>query len=119
MFVDSFQLGDEPEFDGLLELFPLAYHEPYFADFVRDDLTALFAQAGLRTIRAERAYMSKVVVLAKPEALSRSIDGPDRRPSCADVAEVATDRFRQIAGLRDPLSWRLPCAAILSQGCAA
>jgi ubiquinone/menaquinone biosynthesis C-methylase UbiE len=78
VFVDSFQLGDEPEFDGLLELFPLAYHEPYFADFVREDLTALFAQAGLRTIHAERAYMSKVVVLAKPEALSRTTwDGPE------------------------------------------
>ncbi|HSA79554.1 MAG TPA: class I SAM-dependent methyltransferase [Geminicoccaceae bacterium] len=68
VFVDSFQLGDEPAFDGLLELFPLAYHEPYFADFVRDDLSALFANAGLLTIHTERAYMSKVVVLKKPEA---------------------------------------------------
>jgi len=72
VFVDSFQLGDEPGFDGLLELFPLAYHEPYFADFVRDNLTALFAAAGLRTLHTGRAYMSKIVVLAKPEALSRS-----------------------------------------------
>ena len=72
VFVDSFQLGDEPDFDGLLELFPLAYHEPYFADFVRDDLTELFGAVGLRTIHTERAHMSKVVVLSKPEALSRS-----------------------------------------------
>ena len=71
VFVDSFQLGDEPDFDGLLELFPLAYHEPYFADFVRDELAALFAAAGLQTVRAERAYMSKIVVLSKPEDLSR------------------------------------------------
>jgi ubiquinone/menaquinone biosynthesis C-methylase UbiE len=79
VFVDAFQLGDEPEFDGLLELFPLAYHEPFFADFVRDDLTALFAQAGLRTVRAERAYMSKVMVLAKAEAaLSRNSAGTRR-----------------------------------------
>jgi ubiquinone/menaquinone biosynthesis C-methylase UbiE len=74
VFVDSFQIGDEPEFDGLLELFPLAYHEPYFAGFVREDLRALFAQAGLRTLGAERAYMSKVVVLAKPAFLSRMTD---------------------------------------------
>jgi ubiquinone/menaquinone biosynthesis C-methylase UbiE len=71
VFVDSFQLGDEPGFDGLLELFPLAYHEPYFADFVRDDLAALFAEAGLQPLRSERAYMSKIVVLTKPEVLSR------------------------------------------------
>jgi ubiquinone/menaquinone biosynthesis C-methylase UbiE len=72
VFVDSFQRGDEPAFDGLLELFPLAYHEPYFADFVRDDLSRLFADAGLATVGAERAYMSKVLTLAKPEILSRS-----------------------------------------------
>jgi ubiquinone/menaquinone biosynthesis C-methylase UbiE len=72
VLVDSFQVGDEPEFDGLLELFPLAYHEPYFADFVRDDLPALFAEAGLATVRTERAYMSKIVTLAKPEGQSRT-----------------------------------------------
>ena len=72
VLVDSFQLGDEPEFDGLLELFPLAYHEPYFADFVRDDLPALFAEAGLATVRTERAYMSKIVTLARREGLSRT-----------------------------------------------
>jgi ubiquinone/menaquinone biosynthesis C-methylase UbiE len=66
VFVDSFQLGDEPKFDGLLELFPLAYHEPYYADFVRHDLTALFAEAGLPTVHVERAHMSKILVLAKP-----------------------------------------------------
>ena len=78
VFVDSFQLGDEPDFDGLLELFPLAYHEPYFADFIREDLTALFAEAGLRTIGAERAYMSKVVVLDKPGGRSGTThDGPE------------------------------------------
>ena len=72
VFVDSFQRGDEPKYDGLLELFPLAYHEPYFADFVRDDLVRLFAEAGLETLGAERSYMSKVLTLAKPDGLSRS-----------------------------------------------
>jgi ubiquinone/menaquinone biosynthesis C-methylase UbiE len=85
VFVDSFQIGDEPEFDGLLELFPLAYHEPYFAGFVREDLRALFAQARLRTLRAERAYMSKVVVLAKPASLSRMPEegAEPHLPTCA------------------------------------
>lgn len=72
IFVDSFQRGDEPRFDGLLELFPLAYHEPYYADFVRHDLRALFAEVGLETIRSKRAYMSKIMVLARTGQLSRS-----------------------------------------------
>jgi ubiquinone/menaquinone biosynthesis C-methylase UbiE len=63
VFVDSFQHGDEPAFDGLLELFPLAYHEPYFADFVHDDLAGLFAGAGLQVAGAQRVYMSKVMTL--------------------------------------------------------
>jgi ubiquinone/menaquinone biosynthesis C-methylase UbiE len=71
VFVDSFQRGDEPAFDGLLELFPLAYHEPYFADYVGDDLVRLFAAAGLETVGSERAYMSKVLTLRKPGILSR------------------------------------------------
>jgi ubiquinone/menaquinone biosynthesis C-methylase UbiE len=73
VFVDSFQRGDEPAFDGLLELFPLAYHEPYFADFVRDDLVGLFADAGLAAVGSERAYMSKVLTLAKARSLSRRV----------------------------------------------
>jgi ubiquinone/menaquinone biosynthesis C-methylase UbiE len=66
VLVDSFQWGDEPAFDGLLELFPLAYHEPYFADYVRHDLGALFAELGLRPTDAERAHMSKVMTFDKP-----------------------------------------------------
>lgn len=66
VLVDSFQRGDEPGFDGLLELFPLAYHEPYFADYVRHDLGALFKNVGLQPVGAERAHMSKVMTFAKP-----------------------------------------------------
>jgi ubiquinone/menaquinone biosynthesis C-methylase UbiE len=66
VLVDSFQRGDEPAFDGLLELFPLAYHEPYFADYVRCDLRALFAQVGLRPKSAARAHMSKVMTFDQP-----------------------------------------------------
>jgi ubiquinone/menaquinone biosynthesis C-methylase UbiE len=66
VFVDSFQPGDRPGFEGLLELFPRAYHEPYFADYVRQDLAALFAEVGLVPVGTERAYMSKVMVLDKP-----------------------------------------------------
>ena len=66
VLVNSFQRGDEPGFDGLLELFPLAYHEPYFADYVRHDLRALFEGVGLRPIGAERAHMSKIMTFDKP-----------------------------------------------------
>jgi ubiquinone/menaquinone biosynthesis C-methylase UbiE len=63
--VDSLQRGDEPAFDGLLDLFPAGYHEPYYADYVRQDVGALLAAAGLQPVRTARAHMSKVVVAAK------------------------------------------------------
>lgn len=66
MLIDSFQRGDEPGFDGLLELLPLAYHEPCFADYVRYDLRAVFESAGLHPISAERAHMSKLMAFDEP-----------------------------------------------------
>jgi ubiquinone/menaquinone biosynthesis C-methylase UbiE len=65
VFVDSLQIGDEPAFDGLLDLFPAAYHEPYYADYIRQDMVALFAEAGLEPVDKQRAHMSTVIVAAK------------------------------------------------------
>jgi hypothetical protein len=65
VFVDSLQIGDEPAFDGLLDLFPAAYHEPYYADYIRHDLPALFAAAGLAPVSKTRAHMSTVIVATK------------------------------------------------------
>jgi ubiquinone/menaquinone biosynthesis C-methylase UbiE len=68
IFVDSLQLGDEPDYDALLEHFPAAFHEPYFADYVRDDLPALFGAAGLEHEGTTLAHFSKVASFRKPAA---------------------------------------------------
>src|SRR5882757_5067517 len=41
VLVDSLQIGDEPDYDGMLELFPQSYHEPYYASYHKDDFSAL------------------------------------------------------------------------------
>nr|WP_209880094.1 class I SAM-dependent methyltransferase [Azospirillum soli] len=66
VFMDSLQYGDNPAMDGLLDLFPQAFHEPYYAHYARDDLDALFADAGFRPRTTSLAYMSKLLVLEKP-----------------------------------------------------
>lgn len=69
LLVDSIQYGDRAEYDSLVDFFPRAYHEPYYTDYARTDLPALFAEAGgLLHEGSERAFMSKVVVLRKPGA---------------------------------------------------
>ncbi len=50
VFVETVQKGDRPDFDGLLELFPIGFHEPYYADYVRQDLDELFTGAGLEIV---------------------------------------------------------------------
>jgi ubiquinone/menaquinone biosynthesis C-methylase UbiE len=60
IFVDSLQTGDEPDYDGSLEWFPLAFHEPYYASYLREDFDRLFA-LGLSPAGRTPAYFSKVL----------------------------------------------------------
>jgi ubiquinone/menaquinone biosynthesis C-methylase UbiE len=66
ILVDSIQLGDVPDYDALVEYFPLAFHEPYYAQYAREDLAALFAAAGLALEESRVAYFAKVMTFHKP-----------------------------------------------------
>lgn len=66
VFVDSIQEGDHAPYDPLLARFPAAFHEPYYADYVKSDLGALFRAAGFIVRSVERAFFSRVMVLDKP-----------------------------------------------------
>ena len=65
VFIDSLQIGDRPGWDGLLEAFPVRFHEPYFRQYTTDDLDGLFADAGLLPIAAEPVFLSKLMVRRK------------------------------------------------------
>ncbi len=63
--VDSLQIGDEPDYDGMLELFPQNYHEPYYASYLKEDFGAIAAACGLTHKRDVNAFVSKVMVFDK------------------------------------------------------
>lgn len=65
VFIDSLQLGDRPGWDGLLETFPVRFHEPYFRHYITDDLEAIFADAGMVRAAAWTSYFSKIMVRRK------------------------------------------------------
>jgi hypothetical protein len=65
IFVDSIQQGDAPDFDPLLEFFPLGFHEPYYSGYTRTDLAALFGESGLAVESSTLAFFSKVMVFRK------------------------------------------------------
>jgi ubiquinone/menaquinone biosynthesis C-methylase UbiE len=65
VIVDSLQIGDEPDYDGMLELFPQNYHEPYYGSYLKEDFGAIAAACGLRHVRDVNAFVSKVMVFDK------------------------------------------------------
>jgi ubiquinone/menaquinone biosynthesis C-methylase UbiE len=65
ILLDSLQIGDEPDYDGMLELFPQNYHEPYYASYLREDFRAIAKECGLTHIRDAKAFVSKVMVFDK------------------------------------------------------
>ena len=48
VFIDSIQKGDKPDWDGMLEVFPAKFHEPFFDSYAIEDLDTMFGQRGTR-----------------------------------------------------------------------
>jgi ubiquinone/menaquinone biosynthesis C-methylase UbiE len=65
VMVDSLQRGDEPDYDGLLELFPQNFHEPYYSSYLTEDFKTIARGCGLAHVRDEQAFVSKVMVFDK------------------------------------------------------
>jgi len=60
IFVDSLQTGDEPDYDPMLDYFPVAFHEPYYASYLKEDLDDLW-NPGFTLEARLPAYFSKVL----------------------------------------------------------
>lgn len=68
VFIDSLQIGDRPDWDGLLETFPERFHEPYYRHYAIDDLDGLFKAAGLAPQSTWTSFLAKVIVCVKMAA---------------------------------------------------
>ena len=58
---DAAQLSEAPDLRVFLENFAASMNEPFFADYLGDDLGAAIADAGFAVQSVERAFLSKVV----------------------------------------------------------
>lgn len=65
VFLDSMQMGDKPGWEGLLEAFPVRFHEPYYSGYAVEDLNALFKDAGLEPFHQELAFLAKLIACRK------------------------------------------------------
>ena len=68
--VDSLQRSDQPDYEGLFELFPQKFHEPYYASYIDEDFGALARACGLTHTGDTKAFVSKVMVFDKPRPAS-------------------------------------------------
>jgi hypothetical protein len=72
VLVDSLQHGDRPDYDGLLELFPQNYHEPYYSTYISERFDQIAEESGLAHVRHLNAFVSKVMVFDKRPERNRS-----------------------------------------------
>jgi len=61
IMIDSLQLGDRQEYDGLLKMFPARFHEPFYGSYISDDLETAFTDVGLMHHDKHLAFLSKVM----------------------------------------------------------
>ena len=69
IFVDTLQIGDRPEFDALLDMFPENFHEPYYASYIASGVKALFKDTPVAHKDDALAFLSKISVFEKPCAI--------------------------------------------------
>jgi ubiquinone/menaquinone biosynthesis C-methylase UbiE len=66
VIVDSIQRGDKPDYEGLLDLFPQSFHEPYYTSYIDEDFGAIGRACGLTHARDVDVFVAKVMVFDKP-----------------------------------------------------
>ena len=65
ILLDSLQRNDLPDYEGLLELFPQNFHEPYYTSYLDEDFAEIARSSGLTHVRDTQAFVSKVMVFDK------------------------------------------------------
>jgi len=63
---DSAQLSESAEIASALRAFPLEFHEPFFDDYLEDDLAGVLTEAGFVVESSDPHFVAKVVIARRP-----------------------------------------------------
>ncbi len=66
VLADSIQIGDSPKFTAIMENFHKIFHEPYYRDYIVDDINLKLEESGFSSITSESHFMTKVWKAYKP-----------------------------------------------------
>jgi ubiquinone/menaquinone biosynthesis C-methylase UbiE len=110
VLVDSPQRGDQPDYAGLLELFPWNYHEPYYESYTSEDFSALAISCGMTHIRDVKAFVARARTWLPTQTVLHHPG--DERPHRKEVNHHAgvSDALCQAFSRCDGLEPHRPCA---------
>lgn len=63
---DSIQMIDTPDLEPIMENFPATFHEPFYRDYIQDDLSDRLTKAGFTDVQTSVHFVSKYWVAQKP-----------------------------------------------------
>jgi len=66
VLADSVQIEDSPKFTPIMENFHKIFHEPFYRDYIIDDISLRLEQSGFSSISSESHFMTKVWKANKP-----------------------------------------------------
>jgi len=66
ILADSIQIEDSPEFTPIMENFHKIFHEPFYRDYIIDDINLRLESSGFTSISSESHFMTKVWKANKP-----------------------------------------------------
>jgi hypothetical protein len=66
VLADSVQLADSPQFAAVMENFRRVFHEPFYRDYIGDDIDQRLSAAGFESIAAESHFMTRIWSARKP-----------------------------------------------------
>ena len=60
VIADSIQISDSPDFIQVMENFHKSFHEPFYSDYIREDITAKIKEIGFNNVNSKSFFMTKV-----------------------------------------------------------
>ena len=66
VLADSIQIEDSPKFTPIMENFHKIFHEPYYRDYIVDNINLRLEKSGFSSITSESHFMTKVWKANKP-----------------------------------------------------
>ena len=65
VFLDSIQINDCSKYNDLIKIFPTLLHEPYYNNYINNNLSSFFSNDKLKLINTSREFLSKIMVYKK------------------------------------------------------